>query len=219
MSSAADRFRAVRSQIPQHVHLVAVSKTRSIEEILELYALGQRDFGENRALELAAKAEALPKDIRWHLIGQLQTNKVRAVLPYVNMLHSADREKLLFVLQEEAQRLGKTVDVLLERHIAAEESKSGLSRDELLRLLSQFDSGQFSSLRLRGLMGMATFTDDQALICSEFELLRAEFEEFRPGREGFDTLSMGMSSDYQWAIACGSTLVRVGTALFGPRLG
>ncbi len=217
MSSAADRYRRVCDQLPPGVQLVAVSKTRSNDEILELYALGQRDFGENRVQELISKAEALPRDIRWHLIGQLQTNKVRSVLPYVTLIHSVDREKLLEVLQEEALRLGRPVDVLLERHIAAEESKSGLSREELSDLLDQFDTGRFNSIRLRGLMGMATFTEDSNQILREFDLLRSEFEEVKTGRSDFDTLSMGMSSDYALAVASGSNLVRVGTALFGAR--
>ncbi|MBI1316335.1 YggS family pyridoxal phosphate-dependent enzyme [bacterium] len=216
-SSAEERYRALRAQLRPGVGLIAVSKTRTAAEIMELYALGQRDFGENRVQELIAKAEQLPKDIRWHLIGQLQTNKVRAVLPYVHLIHSVDREKLLDVLEAEAHRLGKKVDVLLERHIASEESKAGLDAAELEAMFTGFEAGRYPSLRLKGLMGMASFTDNEAQIRAEFSGLKREFDQGVERGLGWTELSMGMSSDYLLAMECGSTLIRVGTALFGPR--
>jgi len=217
-SSAEERYKAIQAQLRPGVGLIAVSKTRSVDEIKELYALGQRDFGENRVQELVSKAELLPKDIRWHLIGQLQTNKVRAVLPFVHLIHSVDREKLLDVLESEAQRIGKTVEVLLERHIASEESKSGLSAADLEALLSRFEAGNYPSLRLKGLMGMASLTDSTAQIRAEFSGLKSEWDRGVERGLGWTELSMGMSSDYPIALECGSTLIRVGTALFGPRV-
>lgn len=221
MEALSARYERVRSGIPAHVKLVAVSKTRSVAEIRALYDLGHRAFGENYPQELREKQPQLPADIEWHFIGHLQSNKVKYIAPFVDMVHSVDGVKLLDELEKRAAQAGRVIDVLLQVHIAEEESKHGLDEHELRSLLKGWESGKWVHLRPRGLMGMATLTEDRTKVAGEFRglanLYRALVAENGPVTSRFDTLSMGMSDDAQIAIDAGSTLVRIGTALFGPR--
>ena len=220
--TVAECLNEVRTTIPQGVTLVAVSKTHPVERLMEAYEAGQRIFGENRVQELTAKAPQMPPDVEWHLIGHLQRNKVRQVLPLVRMIHSVDSLRLLETIAEEASRLGRTVDCLLEVHIARESTKTGFSPEEVQDVMGSLRPETYPHVRFRGLMGMASFTDDEATVQAEFRVLRQLFDRLRdehgPALGGlFDTLSMGMSGDYLTAIACGSTMVRVGSAIFGRR--
>lgn len=219
--SILNNLNAIRAQLPQNVTLVAVSKTRPAAEILEAYNAGQRIFGENKIQEMSEKFEALPKDIEWHMIGHVQTNKVKSMAAFVSLVHGVDSLKLLQEINKQAAKHNRVIDCLLQMHIAREETKFGLDEAELLELL---DSGVFASLKnikVKGLMGMATFTEDQVLIKSEFKYLKSVFETLkqRPHGENFAPaiLSMGMSGDYKPAIECGSTMVRIGSSIFGPR--
>lgn len=220
MDSVASRLEAVRATIPAAVTLVAVSKFHPAAAIAEAYAAGQRVFGESRVQELAAKQAILPDDIRWHFIGHLQSNKVRAVAGRVALIESVDSERLLELIDRAAEAAGTVQDVLLEVHVAAEATKSGFSPDEIL---DYFGRRAFESLRavhIRGIMGMATNTDDPARVRADFDALAAlksRIAAMCPDLRRFDTLSMGMSGDYPAAVAAGSTTVRVGTAIFGPR--
>lgn len=198
--------------------LVAVSKTRSNAELMELYALGQRIFAENRVQELTAKAPLLPKDIEWHLIGHLQTNKVRAVLPYVHCIQSLDRESLWAKLEEEASRMDLKIQCLLQIKVAAEESKYGWDYDALRTLLDAGKQNHWSHVKVEGVMGMATLTDNQQQVRSEMQLLKRYFDalkrDYFAADPDFRHLSMGMSGDYQIALEEGSTMVRIGSLLF-----
>lgn len=219
-STIADRLDEIRSTLAAGVELVAVSKFHPAEAIREAYDAGQRFFGESRAQELQAKAPELPGDIRWHFIGHLQTNKVRPVVTYASMIESVDSERLLDAVDREAERQGKTVNVLLQVHVAAEETKFGFSPEELLDF---FRARKFESLKathICGLMAMASNTDDSERVRADFRrvsALRDEILSMCPDLRGFDVLSMGMSDDYGIAMECGSTHVRIGTAIFGPR--
>jgi pyridoxal phosphate enzyme (YggS family) len=211
----------IRASLPDTVTLVAVSKTHPTEAVRAAYAAGQRIFGENKVQELVAKAEALPKDIEWHLIGHLQTNKVKFIAPFVHMIHAIDSVRLLEEVNKRALQNARTIDVLLQVHIAEEESKFGFDDTELHELVSSTILDGFTAVRVRGLMGMATFTDDQATITREFRHLKARFDELKAFKsatlKNFDVLSMGMSGDYETAISCGSTMIRVGSRIFGSR--
>lgn len=219
-TTIADRLNEIRSTLADGVELVAVSKFHPAEALQEAYDAGQRLFGESRAQELQAKAPVLPDDIRWHFIGHLQTNKVRPVVTYASMIESIDSEHLLEAVDREAERQGKTIDVLLQVHVAAEETKFGFSPDELLDF---FRARKFESLKathICGLMAMASNTDDSGRVRADFErvvALRDEILSICPDLRRFDVLSMGMSDDYGIAMECGSTHVRIGTAIFGPR--
>lgn len=216
--SIADRLRFVRETLPEGVELVAVSKTHPAEAIREAYDAGQRLFGESRPQELRAKYEALPRDIAWHMIGHLQTNKVRMIAPFVTLIHSVDSARLAETIQREAARCGRVIDILLEIHVAAETTKTGWTWDDLEAWLAADPFAALPDVRVRGVMGIATNTDDEAVVRSDFEMLRSRFEQLRPRfGEAFDTLSMGMSDDYPAAVACGSTTVRVGSLIFGAR--
>jgi len=212
-----------------HVQLVAVSKTKPVEDIMELYKLGQRDFGENYVQELVKKAEALPKDIRWHFIGHLQTNKVKLIAPFVQLIQSVDSLKLLEEINKQAGKSERVIDCLLQIHIASEESKFGLDENELDALLTALTSKRLNNIRITGLMGMASFTDDLEKVRGEFHYLKNLFNEHSKGSFGqtapqglsenfnLQTLSMGMTSDYKIAIEEGSNMIRVGSLLFGLR--
>lgn len=221
--SIASQLTELNQKLPSTVKLVAVSKFKPLEAVLEAYDAGQRRFGENRPQEMAAKAVAAPADIEWHFIGHLQTNKVKLVVPYASMIESVDSVKLLGEINRFAASLGKMTDCLLEVHIAREESKQGFSREELLALVPEF--GKYPFIRFRGLMGMASNVPDMDLVRSEFRGLRALFEEVRALGErdarrwvrDFDQLSMGMSHDWPVAVEEGATLIRIGTTIFGPR--
>lgn len=219
-TTIAERLNDIRSTLADGVELVAVSKFHPAEALREAYDAGQRFFGESRAQELQAKAPVLPDDIRWHFIGHLQTNKVRPVVTYASMIESIDSEHLLEAVDREGVRQGKTIDVLLQVHVAAEETKFGFSPEELLDF---FRARKFESLKathICGLMAMASNTDNSGRVRADFErvvALRDEILSICPDLRRFDVLSMGMSDDYGIAMECGSTHVRIGTAIFGPR--
>ena len=198
--------------------LVAVSKTHPVEAIREAYEVGQRIFGESRPQELLAKYEALPRDIEWHMIGHLQTNKVKYIAPFVALIHSVDSERLVEAIRHEAAKCGRTIDILLEIRVAAEETKTGWDFGELLQYVRTEAFARMPEIRVRGVMGIATHTDDERVVRRDFEELRRCFELLHPyfGAR-FDTLSMGMSHDYPLAVACGATTVRVGSLIFGER--
>ena len=205
--------------LPQGVSLVAVSKFHPVEALKEAYNAGQRIFGESRVQELLAKHEALPKDIEWQMIGHLQTNKVRQIVPFISLIQSVDSVRLAECINREAERIGRVVDILLEIHVAQEESKTGWKYDELVTFLQSEEFNSLKNIRVRGVMGMATNTDDEQVVRADFEQLANHFNHLKPlFDEEFDTLSMGMSDDYTLAIDCGSTMVRIGSSIFGDRI-
>ena len=212
----AARLDALRKRLPAGVTLVAVSKTRPIEDLRAAYAAGQRDFGENRVQELLDKAPQLAEDARLHHIGHLQTNKVKALLPWSHLIHGVDTEKVLAEVNRRALERGTPTSVLLQVHIAQEAEKFGWEPDALRRFWGDGAGERYPGVHVRGLMGMATFTDDRTQIRREFRLLRTLFNDLQP-HAGWDTLSMGMSGDWELAVEEGSTLIRVGSALFGDR--
>ena len=218
MLEIACNLSRVRASLPEGVALVAVSKTHSVEAIREAFDAGQRIFGESRPQELCAKHEALPEAIEWHMIGHLQTNKVKYIAPFVRMIQSVDSARLAETIQREAAKCGRTIDILLEIHVAQEETKSGWDIGELKRYLDSAPFAAMPNLRVRGVMGIATNTDDTAIVRRDFDELKRCFDLLRPyfGAH-FDTLSMGMSHDFPLAVECGSTMVRVGSAIFGQR--
>lgn len=211
--SVATNIAAVRAHIPAGVTLVCVSKFHPASMIEEAYAVGERDFGESHVQELLRKQQILPSDIRWHMIGHLQTNKVRAIIPFVYLIHSVDSLRLLQVIQREAAMQDKVVNILLEVHVAREETKSGFATDELQDLLDSGALHQMPNICVKGIMGMATNTDDITEIRRCFDALAAIYRT----HPEWDTLSMGMSEDYPQAIAAGSNMVRIGSAIFGER--
>lgn len=218
MSTVSAQLSLVRDSLPEGVVLVAVSKTHPAEAIREAYQAGQRIFGESRPQELCAKYEALPRDIAWHMIGHLQTNKVRSIAPFVAMIQSVDSPRLLETIQKEAARCGRTIDILLEIRVAREETKTGWDYDQLKAYLATEPFAALPNVRVRGVMGIASNTEDETVVRGDFERLRGCFEQLRPlFGEAFDTLSMGMSHDYGLAVECGATTVRVGSLIFGER--
>lgn len=221
MSTIAENIRKIRESLPEGVTLVAVSKFHPAEAIQEAYNAGQRNFGESRVQELAAKVPQLPGDISWHFIGHLQTNKVKQLLQLrPALIESVDTERLLDVIDREAVKLGVTVRVLMQLHVAREETKFGFSPDELMQYFADRRFERLQATHICGVMGMASNTDDQARIADDFNLIASTFRYICaqcPDLRGFDTVSMGMSHDYPLAVDCGSTMVRVGTAIFGER--
>ncbi len=221
MASIKENLEKVTAQLPNGVRLVAVSKFHPVEELAEAYEAGQRLFGENRAQELIAKAPQLPEDIRWHFIGHLQKNKVRAIMPHVSVIESVDSVKLLSLIEKEAARIDRTVDVLLQLHVAQEETKSGFSIEEVLEAGEAGELTCYPHVRVCGVMAMASLTDDMEQVAREFDLVRRTYLTLKDGpfdeSEDFNELSMGMSDDWQVAVKYGATLVRIGTAVFGPR--
>jgi pyridoxal phosphate enzyme (YggS family) len=197
--------------------LVAVSKTKPAEDILELYNTGHRDFGENYVQELVAKYEQLPKDIRWHFIGHLQSNKVKYIAPFVHLIHGVDSEKLLVEINKQGLKNNRVISCLLQVHIAIEETKFGFDGGELMSLLQKEAIHGLKNISLKGLMGMARFTEDMKVVEREFNQLKELFDTAKKQQPSFDTLSMGMSADYQLALSCGSNMIRVGSLLFGAR--
>ncbi|MFD1770275.1 YggS family pyridoxal phosphate-dependent enzyme [Sphingobacterium suaedae] len=221
--SIATTIESVQTELkPIGVTLVAVSKTKPVDIILEAYAAGQRIFGENMVQELVEKHEALPKDIQWHLIGHLQTNKVKYIAPFVSMIQSVDSLKLLKEINKHALKHNRVIDCLLQVYIADEDSKFGLDHAELIELLRDDSFGELQHVRIRGLMGIATNTENEKVIRAEFYELKSLFDGIKTSffrkDATFDTLSMGMSSDYQLAIENGSTMIRLGSTLFGKRV-
>lgn len=216
--SVKSQLERVRATLPEGVTLVAVSKTHPVEAIAEAYEAGQRVFGESRPQELRTKYETLPHDIEWHMIGHLQTNKIKYIAPFVAMIHSVDSVRLADAIQVQAAKCNRTIDVLLEIHVAEEESKSGWAIEELRAAVASGLFERLPNVRVRGVMGIATNTDDEARITADFAQLAAYKAEFAAYfGEQFDTLSMGMSDDYPAAIAAGSTMVRIGSTIFGAR--
>jgi pyridoxal phosphate enzyme (YggS family) len=216
-----ENLKQIQSNIPKNVTLIAVSKTKPIESIQELYNAGQRVFGENRVQELVEKHEELPKDIKWHLIGHLQRNKVKYITPFVEMIHSTDSERLLDEINLQAKKTNRKINVLLQFFIAQEETKFGFDWVEIQDLFSRRAPESFDSIDFCGVMGMASFSDDENQVRNEFKDLKTIFnhlnETFFLGSTSFSVISMGMSGDYQIAIEEGSTMVRVGSSLFGAR--
>jgi pyridoxal phosphate enzyme (YggS family) len=208
----------IKSKLPKHVTLVAVSKTKPIADLMEAYEAGQRIFGENKIQEMAEKWEQMPKDIEWHMIGHVQTNKVKFMAQFVSLIHGVDSLKLLTEINKQAQKNDRVIDCLLQIHIAEEETKFGLDEKELNALLASNEFREMKNIRIVGLMGMATFTDDQTQIKKEFTLLKSIFSKSQIENPKFQIVSMGMSGDYQLAIECGSTMVRIGSSIFGGRI-
>ncbi len=219
--SIQENIRKLKAEIPGHVTIIAVSKRKPVEDIMQAYEAGHRIFGENRVQELIEKQALLPGDINWHMIGHLQTNKVKYIAGFVDMIHSVDSLKLALAIDREADKTGRVIPVLLQVHIADEESKFGFSEDELNSLLDSQEISVLRNIRIDGLMGMATYTEDLEKIRSEFRYLGEVFSRVKnayfAGSDHFRQISMGMSGDYEIAIEEGSTMIRVGTVIFGAR--
>lgn len=210
----------IKSTLPEHVTLVAVSKTKPVSDLMEAYNNGQRIFGENKIQEMVDKWEQMPKDIEWHMIGHVQTNKVKYMAPFVSLIHGVDSLKLLEEINKQASKNNRIIDCLLQMHIAEEETKFGLDEEELSALLASSSFKEMKNIRVVGLMGMATFTDNQNQIKKEFSHLKSIFDHHCNLKSeicNLKSLSMGMSGDYQLAITCGSTMVRIGSSIFGGR--
>lgn len=221
MSNIAQQIKRFNDELPQRVKLVAVSKFHPIESLQEAYDCGQRIFGESRVQEIAEKHKFMPDDVQWHFIGHLQTNKVRQLVSYVSLVHSVDSLRLLECINSEAKRINRVVNVLLQLHVAKEEHKFGFSIDDCLQLIEDGVLDNMNNVRVCGVMGMATNTDDMSEVQNEFKAIKTVFETLHGGyfadKPYFKEISMGMSEDYRVAIEEGSTLVRIGTAIFGAR--
>jgi len=218
--SIQSNLNTIKASLPEHVTLVAVSKTKPVSDLMEAYNAGQRIFGENKIQEMADKYEEMPKDIQWHMIGHVQTNKVKFMAPFVSLIHGVDSLKLLQEINKQALKNNRIIDCLLQIYIAEEESKFGLDESELNALLSSSELKEMKNIRILGLMGMATFTEDHNQIKKEFTHLKSIFDSIKtPKTENcnLNTISMGMSGDYKLAIECGSTMVRIGSSIFGGR--
>ena len=218
--SISKNLNNIKSQLPANVTLVAVSKTKPVADLMEAYNAGQRIFGENKIQEMTDKWEVMPKDIEWHMIGHVQTNKVKYMAPYVSLIHGVDSLKLLQEINKQAAKNNRVIDCLLQVYIAEEESKFGLDEQELEEILSSTEFKQLKNIRIVGLMGMATFTENKNQIEKEFKHLKTIFDkinELSIINYPLSILSMGMSGDYQLAISCGSTMVRIGSSIFGSR--
>ena len=206
-----------KAELPPDVALVAVSKTKPVSDLMEAYDAGQRIFGENKIQEMADKYVQMPKDIQWHMIGHVQTNKVKFMAPFVSLIHGVDSLKLLEEIDKHAQKNQRTIDCLLQIYIAAEESKFGFDENELDELLSSASFANLKNVQVKGLMGMATFTENEEQVKNEFEKLKSIYDRLKVSNTAFSILSMGMSGDYKLAIECGSTMVRIGSSIFGER--
>lgn len=217
MDTVANRLEAVRSDLMPGVQLVAVSKTKPIELIREAYDAGQRIFGENRAQEMAAKFAELPKDIEWHMIGHLQTNKVKYIAPFVSLIHSVDTPALLDTIQKEGDKNNRVIPCLIQVYIATEESKHGFLPEQVEALFNENTLAQYPNVQVKGLMGMASFSDDSSLIRKEFSGLSALYRKLVGKGFPLSVLSMGMSGDFHIAMEEGSTMVRIGSSIFGSR--
>lgn len=220
--SISKNLNNIKSQLPTHVTLVAVSKTKPVADLMEAYDVGQRIFGENYVQELVEKQEQMPNDIQWHFIGHLQSRKVKLIAPFVSLIHGVDSLKLLQEINKQAAKNNRVIDCLLQVFIAEEESKFGLDEQELDEILNEIQQNKenYKNIRIVGLMGMATFTENQNQIEKEFKHLKTIFDKYKTLNTQhcqLNTLSMGMSGDYQLAISCGSTMVRIGSSIFGTR--
>ena len=221
MSETEKRYREFTGKLPDNVKLVAVSKTKPVDDIRELYEMGHRVFGENKVQELTGKSESLPGDIQWHMVGHLQRNKVKYIAPFVSMIHSVDSQKLLNTIEKEGRKNHRSIDCLLQVHIAREETKFGFSEEELFAMLDSLNPEDYPHVRIKGLMGMATFTEDLEKVRQEFKGLKSMFDTIRENPAykfpEFREISMGMSNDYKVAIEEGSTMIRIGSLIFGER--
>jgi hypothetical protein len=220
--SISNNLTIIIAKTPENVTLVAVSKTKPVSDLMEAYAAGQRIFGENKIQEMTEKWEEMPKDIQWHMIGHVQTNKVKYMAEYVSLVHGVDSLKLISEINKQAKKYDKIVNCLLQMHIAEEETKFGLDESELLEILETLkkEASNFKNIQIVGLMGMATFTDNKEQVKKEFQNLKNIFEKYKNtdiSNVKMETLSMGMSGDYQIAIECGSTMIRIGSSIFGSR--
>lgn len=218
--SIQTNLQRIKSTLPENVTLVAVSKTKPVSDLMQAYEAGQRIFGENKIQEMVEKWEQMPKDIQWHMIGHVQTNKVKFMAPFVSLIHGVDSLKLLQEINKQAQKNNRIIDCLLQIHIAEEETKFGFDEEELEILLNSIEFQEMKNIRILGLMGMATFTDNQEKVKQEFTHLKAIFDSIQMQSVptlNFSTLSMGMSGDYKLAIECGSNMIRVGSSIFGSR--
>ena len=218
--SIPTNLQQVKSTLPENVTLVAVSKTKPISDLMQAYEAGQRIFGENKIQEMVEKWEQMPKDIQWHMIGHVQTNKVKFMAQFVTLIHGVDSLKLLQEINKQAQKNSRVIDCLLQIHIADEETKFGFDEKELEILLNSTEFQEMKNIRILGLMGMATFTDNQEKIKQEFKHLKSIFDSIQMQKVStlnLSTLSMGMSGDYKLAIECGSNMIRVGSSIFGNR--
>lgn len=215
--SITSNLQIIKNTIPNHVTLVAVSKTKPVADLMEAYNAGQRIFGENKIQEMVDKYEQMPKDIQWHMIGHVQSNKVKYMAPFVSLIHGVDSLALLKEINKQALKNNRVIDCLLQIHIAEEETKFGLNEQELERLLVSDEYQKLQNIKIVGLMGMATFTDNQTQIKKEFDHLKLLFDRCKGLNTENSCLSMGMSGDYLLAILCGSTMIRVGSSIFGGR--
>jgi pyridoxal phosphate enzyme (YggS family) len=221
LADIATNIRLLKTRIPESVKIVAVSKSKPVSDIMEAYNAGHRIFGENRVQELLRKKEMLPSDIEWHLIGHLQSNKVKQVVPLVSMIESVDSYRLLETINRESEKAGRITDCLIQFHIASEETKSGFDIDDALQMFSSGGLRNLAGVRLMGVMGIATFTDDMTVVRKEFRTLKSWFDRIRENyfrySDSFCEISMGMSGDYSVAIEEGATIVRIGSLIFGKR--
>ena len=219
--NTAVKLKGILNELPPGVQLVAVSKTKPVEEIMDFYHAGQRIFGENKVQEITAKHEAMPKDIHWHFIGHLQRNKVKFIVPFVELIHGVDSLRLLSEINKQAQKIDRKIKCLLQFHIASEETKFGFDWSEVIQLLESPEYRAMEHITICGVMGMASYSNDTELVRNEFKTLKTYFdrlkEEYFMENKSFKEISMGMSGDYHIAIEEGSTMVRVGSKLFGPR--
>mgnify|MGYP003666340875 CR=1 FL=1 len=212
----AENLKKIKSELSEQISLIAVSKTKPVSQILEAYEAGHRDFGENKAQEMTEKWEEMPKDIQWHMIGHLQRNKVKYIAPYVHLIHAVDSLKLLKEINKQAQKNNRIINCLLQVYIAKEETKFGFDPEEITQLLESEEFKNLKHIRIKGLMGMATFTKNTAQIEKEFQFLKSFFDQLK-NKYGMTELSTGMSGDYPLALQYGSTMVRIGSAIFGER--
>ncbi|MCB7479683.1 YggS family pyridoxal phosphate-dependent enzyme [Christiangramia sediminis] len=213
----SENIKKYKSELPENVKLVAISKTKPNEDLMEAYNASQRILGENKIQEMTDKWESLPKDIEWHMVGHVQRNKVKYMAPYVSLIHAVDSLKLLKEINKRAKQNERTIDCLLQIKIAEEDSKFGIDAAEAEEILNSEAYSKMKHVNITGLMGMATFTDDKEQVRSEFKYLKSVFDKFREQHPQLKELSMGMSGDYQIAVECGSTMVRIGSSIFGER--
>ncbi|WP_289024012.1 YggS family pyridoxal phosphate-dependent enzyme [uncultured Salegentibacter sp.] len=213
----SDNIKKFQEDLPEDVKLIAISKTKPVDDILEAYEAGQRDFGENKIQEMTEKWEKLPKDIKWHMVGHVQRNKVKYMAPYVALIHAVDSLKLLKEIHKEADKNGRCIECLLQIKIAEEDTKYGISAEKAKEILDSDEFKKLDHIKVKGLMGMATFTDDEAQVKKEFDHLKSVFKDFKERYTDMKILSMGMSGDYQIAINSGSNMVRIGSHIFGAR--
>lgn len=215
--SIKKQLQELKSVLPKQVTLVAVSKTKPVQDLMKAYDVGQRIFGENKVQEMVEKHQQMPKDIQWHMIGHVQRNKVKYMAPFVDLIHGVDSLKLLSEINKQALKNNRFINGLLQIKIAAEDSKFGMTKNDAIQLMKSSEFKNLKNIKIKGVMGMATFTDDQNKIRKEFETLKSTFSELKSIQDSMHIISMGMSGDYPLAIECGSTMIRVGSHIFGAR--